>query len=97
MPENRSIINVSIHPDIKEDVNLIASFDGEIEATDVFKYGEDFNIGEIVQFVDEYGNRGSARVVEFIIANSLSGFSTHPTFHMLDDLGENYDSNFWLL
>jgi len=67
-----------------KDLNVTSSFDGEVEATKMFTYGVDFNIGDIVQFADEYGNSGTAKVVEFIINSSLSGFSTHPIFHMLD-------------
>jgi len=67
-----------------KDLNVTSSFDGEVEATKMFTYGVDFNIGDIVQFADEYGNSGTAKVVEFIINRSLSGFSTHPIFYMLD-------------
>jgi len=67
-----------------KDLNVTSGFDGEVEATKMFTYGVDFNIGDIVQFADEYGNKGTAKVVEFIINSSLSGFSTHPIFYMLD-------------
>lgn len=56
------------------------AFEGEVEATRLFKYGEDFFIGDIVQIANEYGNEGSAYISELIISRSEEGFSVYPTF-----------------
>ena len=54
--------------------------EGEVEVTRLFKYGEDFFIGDIVQIANEYGNEGSAYISELVISNSEEGLSIYPTF-----------------
>ena len=43
---------------------VTTAFEGEVEVTRLFKYGEDFFIGDIVQIANEYGNEGSAYISE---------------------------------
>lgn len=62
------------------DCAITTAFEGEVEATRLFKYGEDFFIGDIVQIANEYGNEGSAYISELIISNSEEGLSIYPTF-----------------
>lgn len=62
------------------DHSITTAFEGEVEATKLFKYGEDFYIGDIVQIANEYGNEGSAYISELIISRSKEGFSVYPTF-----------------
>lgn len=59
---------------------FISSFEGQVEATSMFKYGEDFFMGDILQIANEYGMETSARVVELIHSQSLSGVDLYPTF-----------------
>lgn len=59
---------------------VTTAFEGEVEVTRLFKYGEDFYIGDIVQIANEYGNEGSAYISELIISRSETGFSVYPTF-----------------
>ena len=59
------------------------TFDGEVERSNVFKYGEDFFMGDIVQLTNEYGMTGRTRVVELIHSKDLSGKSTYPTFEII--------------
>ena len=66
-------------------------FEGEIEATIMYKYGEDFFIGDIVQLEDEYGNDGKARVSEFIISQDSSGISMYPTFTTIQEGEYDYE------
>lgn len=61
------------------------AFDGQLETTGNFVYGEDFFIGDIVQFVNEYGIEAKVRVIEFIRSQDLTGYSTYPTFEVLAD------------
>lgn len=66
------------------DYTIATAFDGEVDATKLFKYGEDFFIGDIVQIADEYGNEGSAYISELIISNSEEGLPIYyPTFKMI--------------
>lgn len=67
---------------LKDYVEKIA-FEGEVESTRLFKYGEDFFIGDIVQIVNEYGHEGSAYISELVISQSEDGTSVYPTFEMI--------------
>lgn len=56
------------------------SFEGQVETTRMFKYGEDFFKGDIVQIVNEYGMESKSRITEFIRSISASGTEAYPTF-----------------
>ena len=58
----------------------VCSFEGEADATGMFKYGVDFNIGDTVQIVNEFGMEGSAVISELIISQDSNGISIYPTF-----------------
>lgn len=62
------------------DHTIVTAFEGEVEVTRLFKYGEDFFIGDIVQIANEYGNEGSAYISELIISRSKDEISIYPTF-----------------
>ena len=62
------------------DHKVTIAFEGEVEVTRLFKYGEDFSIGDIVQIANEYGNEGAAYISELITSRSEEGFSVYPTF-----------------
>lgn len=62
-----------------------ASFEGQAETTIMFKYGEDFFQGDIVQVADAYGHETKARVLEVITSEDEEGFSVYPTFEMVED------------
>ena len=65
------------------------AFEGEVEATRLFKYGEDFFIGDIIQIANEYGHEGRAYISELIISQSEEGYSVYPTFETVEEKGEN--------
>lgn len=67
------------------DYTVTTAFEGEVEVTRLFKYGEDFYIGDIVQIANEYGNEGSAYISELIISRSEEGFSVYPTFKTISN------------
>lgn len=58
----------------------ITSFEGQAETTIMFKYGEDFYIGDIVQIANEYGHETKARIVEIVMSENEEGTSVYPTF-----------------
>lgn len=60
------------------------SFDGEVDTTRMFKYGEDFFLGDVVQIASEYGIKSKARVTEIIHSQSINGIEVYPTFAMLE-------------
>lgn len=63
----------------------IEAFDGEVETAIMYRYGEDFFMGDIVQLEDEYGHEGQAYISEFIISQDESGINMYPTFITLQE------------
>lgn len=62
----------------------IVRFEGSVDVNSRdFKYGRDFFLGDIVQFENEYGLKGKARITEFTISENLNGRSEYPTFEMV--------------
>lgn len=59
------------------------SFEGGVDDRSTYQYGTHFNLGDIVQVEDEYGNSSPARVVEFIRVHSSSEEKSYPTFKSL--------------
>ena len=60
--------------------NINTAFDGEVEPNYSYKYGEDYNLGDIVQIVNEYGIEASARITEVIESEDDNGYLITPTF-----------------
>ena len=65
----------------------ILSFEGEAETSTMFRYGEDFTIGDIVQVEDHYGHESRARVIELVLSDDTGGFSVYPTFSAIAEAG----------
>lgn len=66
----------------------IQSYEGQVEATRQFVFGEDFFMGDIVQMSNEYGINGAVRVIEWVMSESSGGFEVYPTFdavQIIDD------------
>lgn len=58
----------------------IEAFEGEVEATIMYKYGQDFFIGDVVQLVDDYGHEGQSYISELVMSHDVNGISIYPTF-----------------
>lgn len=58
----------------------MTSFEGQVETTIMFKYGEDFFNGDVVQIANEYGHETQARIVEIVMSEDKEGLSVYPTF-----------------
>lgn len=56
------------------------AFEGEVDATRIWKYGEDFFLGDIVQTADAYGNVGTSYISEVVISDDDNGYAIYPTF-----------------
>ena len=70
--------------DLAENTELI-SFDGQAETSQMFKYGIDFFMGDIVNVLDNYGHDIKSRVVELITSENEDGSTTtYPTFSTMD-------------
>lgn len=61
------------------------SFEGEVESSLMFTFGEDYFIGDIVQIANQYGLEGTARVTEVVRSYSTSGFTCLPTFEAINE------------
>lgn len=73
----------------KLDENIdITSFEGEIEATMMFRYREDFFEGDIVQIENEYGHNTKVRILEMTTSENEQGTSVYPTFSTITEKGE---------
>ena len=62
---------------------ITKSFEGEMETTKMFKYGEDFFMGDIVQIVNEFGIQAQARIIEMIMSQDEGGIDAYPTFETI--------------
>lgn len=65
----------------------ITSFEGETETTIMFRYGEDFFNGDIVQIANEYGHETKARILEIVRSEDKDGYSVYPTFKTIEQEG----------
>jgi hypothetical protein len=72
---------------LAENVDSV-SFEGEVDTTQMFKYGEDFFVGDIIQIADDYGHEIKARISEIVSSEDNTGFSVYPTFTSIDEEGE---------
>lgn len=65
--------------------DISTAFEGEVDAVNMFVYGVDFFVGDIVQIADEYGNEGRAYISELVITSTKDEQSVYPTFKTLSD------------
>ena len=57
------------------------SFNGEADASGLYKYPEDFQLGDIVQILDRRtGREARTRILEIVYSDSSEGFKMYPTF-----------------
>lgn len=58
----------------------IKAFEGEVNDSIMYKYGEDYLLGDVVQIANEYGHEGQAYISEFVMSYDQKGSSVYPTF-----------------
>ena len=61
------------------------AFEGELEATRQYIYGEDFNIGDVVQVENEFGITGTVYISEIVFSQDANGITIAPTFTSTED------------
>ncbi len=54
--------------------------EGQADISQMYKYGTDFSLGDIVQLSNEYGMKLKVRVSEFIYSENVNEVTTYPTF-----------------
>ena len=59
------------------------NFEGKIESSQLFVYGKDYNIGDIVQIENAYGCVAASRITEAVISYNSDGFSIYPTLQTI--------------
>lgn len=64
---------------------MTKTFEGQVESSVLFKYEEDFFMGDVIQIENEFGLEGTARVVEFIRSQDPNGYETYPTFEAIQE------------
>lgn len=67
------------------DYDIVKAFEGSVDTTEMFKYGDDYYVGDIVQIANEYGHEGKAYISEVVISNSREGYSIYPTFKTINE------------
>ena len=73
--------NVLVQKGVEKLVDLVpeTAFEGEIDSTIMFKYREDFDIGDICEIRNEYGMSDQVRVTEVVQTWEADGYSCIPT------------------
>lgn len=66
----------------------VTAFEGQMETSIMYKFGEDFFEGDVVQVEDEYGHNSRVRVLEVITSENSEGISVYPTFKTIDEEGD---------
>lgn len=61
------------------------AFDAKVDHTQPYIYGEDYFMGDIVQFQNQFGISYRVRVVESIYSESDNGVEQYPTFEILEE------------
>lgn len=61
------------------------AFEGELEATRQYVYGQDFFIGDIAQIQNEYGITGTVYISEIVFSEDANGKTVTPTFTSTED------------
>lgn len=70
--------------------SVTRSLNGEIETLAQFKYGSDFNLGDVVQIETDFAESTRSRIIEITFSDSTSGFEVYQTLQSINigDYGE---------
>lgn len=82
--EYKSLLIQRGRENLAENVS-VTSFEGQMETSIMYKYGEDFFDGDIVQMMNEYGHSAKVRVLEVITSENEEGISVYPTFATVEE------------
>jgi hypothetical protein len=62
----------------------VKTFDGTVD-TSMYNFGDEFDMGDIVQIMDGYGHSTKARVTEMIYSQDATGTKMYPTFTNMEE------------
>jgi len=79
--------NVLVQKGVEKLVELVPeiAFEGEIDATIMFKYHDDFEIGDICEIRNEFGMNDQVRVTEVVQTWEAGGYTCIPTLESLSN------------
>lgn len=64
-----------------------SNFNAKVDYLSMYVYNRDYTIGDIVQFINEYGIGAKVRITEFIQSDSTeNGMEQYPTFEILEEV-----------
>lgn len=63
---------------------FINEFEGEVETQQMFQYGKDFNIGDIVQIQTDYNVESKMRIMKMVRSYDDTGYKAYPVFKILE-------------
>lgn len=64
---------------------MTQSFEGDVDTVDSYSYKVDYNLGDIVKVINEYGISAEARITEIMESDDVNnGFSVEPKFEYLN-------------
>lgn len=63
---------------------ITKTFEGQVDTTRSFVYGEDFGMGDILQIENEYGIESKSRVTEIVRSQDENGIEVCPTFTIVE-------------
>lgn len=68
-----------------KEVEIEKTFDGQVEAIQLYRYGEHFFMGDFCQLENEYGKQSRVKVIEYIHSESTNGLEEYPTFKVVEE------------
>lgn len=71
-----------------KEVEIEKIFDGQVEATQLYRYGKHFFMGDYCELENQYGKESRVKVVEYIHSESTSGIEEYPTFRVIEEKEE---------
>jgi hypothetical protein len=64
---------------------MTQSFEGDVDTVASYAYKVDYNLGDIVKVINEYGIEAEARITEIMESDDAdNGFSVEPKFEYLN-------------
>jgi hypothetical protein len=66
-----------------QEYSASTAFEGKAETTRMFRYGEDFFMGDIVQIANEFGMESRAYITAIIRSQDEKGLAVYPTYETL--------------
>lgn len=62
---------------------FLTAFDGEVDTT-MYNYGDEFDMGDILQIADNYGHETRSRVIEMVYSQNEEGIKMYPVFETVE-------------